>query len=85
MKAVLHRVLGCLVIELRGKTGTARIVGPSGYDDERHVAWFAGLVPVSDPRLVVVVWLTIPKLVSAEVAQLPPRYLRAWRSAVCDY
>jgi cell division protein FtsI (penicillin-binding protein 3) len=44
-----------------GKTGTARIVGPSGYDDERHVAWFAGLVPVSDPRLVVVVLVNDPK------------------------
>jgi cell division protein FtsI (penicillin-binding protein 3) len=25
-----------------GKTGTARMVGPDGYDDERHAAWFAG-------------------------------------------
>ena len=30
-----------------GKTGTARIVGKQGYDDERHVAWFAGMLPVS--------------------------------------
>ncbi len=43
-----------------GKTGTARIVGPDGYDDERHVAWFAGLVPVSDPRLVMVVLVNEP-------------------------
>jgi cell division protein FtsI (penicillin-binding protein 3) len=44
-----------------GKTGTARIVGPAGYNDERHVAWFAGVVPVSHPRLVMVVVVNEPK------------------------
>ena len=44
-----------------GKTGTARIVGPQGYDDERHVAWFAGLVPVQDPKVVMVVLVNEPK------------------------
>ena len=44
-----------------GKTGTARIVGPQGYDDERHVAWFAGLVPVSQPRFVMVVVVNEPQ------------------------
>ena len=43
-----------------GKTGTARLVGEEGYDDERHVAWFAGIVPVSDPRLVMVVLVNEP-------------------------
>jgi len=43
-----------------GKTGTARLVGPQGYTDERHVAWFAGVVPVSHPRLVVVVVINEP-------------------------
>ncbi len=44
-----------------GKTGTARIVGPNGYDDERHVAWFAGMVPISQPRFVMVVVVNEPK------------------------
>ena len=44
-----------------GKTGTARIVGKQGYDDERHVAWFAGMLPVSDPRLVMVVLVNEPR------------------------
>lgn len=44
-----------------GKTGTARMVGPEGYDDERHAAWFAGIVPVSDPRLVIVVLINEPR------------------------
>ncbi|MEM7096895.1 MAG: penicillin-binding transpeptidase domain-containing protein [Pseudomonadota bacterium] len=43
-----------------GKTGTARIVGPEGYDDERHVAWFAGLAPVEEPRIVMVVLVNEP-------------------------
>ena len=44
-----------------GKTGTARKVGSDGYDDERHVALFAGLAPVSAPRLVVVVVINEPQ------------------------
>ena len=43
-----------------GKTGTARVLGKEGYDDERHVAWFAGLVPASDPRIVMVVLINEP-------------------------
>lgn len=44
-----------------GKTGTARKVGASGYDDERHVAFFAGFAPVDDPRIVVVVVVNEPQ------------------------
>jgi len=43
-----------------GKTGTARKVGPQGYDDERHVALFAGVAPLSDPRFVMVVVINEP-------------------------
>ena len=43
-----------------GKTGTARMVGAQGYDDERHAAWFAGVAPVSNPRIVVVVLVNEP-------------------------
>lgn len=45
---------------IAGKTGTSRKVGPGGYDDERHVALFAGLAPVSDPRFVMVVVINEP-------------------------
>ena len=38
-----------------GKTGTARMIGANGYDDERHIAWFAGVAPVSDPKIVMVI------------------------------
>ena len=43
-----------------GKTGTVRKVGSAGYDDERHVAWFAGIAPASDPRVVAVVMVDEP-------------------------
>ena len=38
-----------------GKTGTARMSGANGYDDERHIAWFAGVAPVSDPKVVMII------------------------------
>jgi cell division protein FtsI (penicillin-binding protein 3) len=52
------RVIG---YEIAGKTGTARKVGPDGYDEERHVAFFAGLAPANDPRVVVVVVVDEPQ------------------------
>ncbi len=45
---------------IAGKTGTARKVGTGGYDDARHVAFFAGLAPVDDPRIVMVVVVNEP-------------------------
>lgn len=38
-----------------GKTGTAYMMGPGGYDKHRFVASFVGFAPVSNPRLVVAV------------------------------
>jgi cell division protein FtsI (penicillin-binding protein 3) len=43
-----------------GKTGTSRKVGAGGYDDERHVALFAGVAPLSNPRFVMVVVINEP-------------------------
>jgi cell division protein FtsI (penicillin-binding protein 3) len=43
-----------------GKTGTSRIASDKGYDKNRHVASFAGIAPVSSPRLVVVVVINEP-------------------------
>jgi len=44
-----------------GKTGTARKLTPAGYVDDRHTAVFAGMVPVSSPRLVIVVVVDDPR------------------------
>ena len=43
-----------------GKTGTARVVGGQGYDDTRHVALFAGVVPLERPEIVMVVVIHEP-------------------------
>lgn len=44
-----------------GKTGTVRKVGASGYDTTRHLAFFVGITPVDNPRLVAVVLINDPK------------------------
>ena len=44
-----------------GKTGTVRKVSSAGYEDTRHIAFFAGLAPVEKPRLVGVVMINEPK------------------------
>ena len=44
-----------------GKTGTVRKVGAAGYDDARHVAYFAGFAPANRPRIVLVVVIDQPQ------------------------
>jgi cell division protein FtsI (penicillin-binding protein 3) len=44
-----------------GKTGTVRKVGKDGYEDTRHMAFFAGITPAVNPRLVGVVMINDPK------------------------
>jgi cell division protein FtsI (penicillin-binding protein 3) len=51
------QVLGYLV---GGKTGTVRKVGKDGYDNSRHVALFAGIAPLHDPEIVMVVVINEP-------------------------
>ncbi len=65
--AQLKQMLGKVVTEgtgrkaaiqgyrVAGKTGTARKMGPTGYQDTKHLAFFAGLAPLDNPRLVAVV------------------------------
>ena len=52
---------GVLGYRVAGKTGTVRKVSAHGYDDERHVAFFAGFAPVGTPKIVVVVVLNEPR------------------------
>ena len=44
-----------------GKTGTAQRAVNGGFDDEHHVAWFAGFLPLPDPRMVIVVAVENPR------------------------
>ena len=45
-----------------GKTGTAQKPGPNGYMPGKYVASFVGMVPASNPRLVVLVTVDEPTL-----------------------
>ncbi len=54
-----------------GKTGTAHKVGRHGYADDRYLAFFAGIAPASNPRLVTIVLIDEPsgdKYYGGEVA-----------------
>ena len=41
--------------QVAGKSGTVRIMGPTGYQETKHRAFFAGMAPLQNPRLVAVV------------------------------
>jgi cell division protein FtsI (penicillin-binding protein 3) len=64
MESVLNTGTGKLAkvpgYRVAGKTGTARIAGPHGYEAHKHIASFVGIAPVSSPRLVVVVIIQEP-------------------------
>ena len=45
---------------IAGKTGTARIAGKHGYDEKRYMSSFVGIAPVSNPRLIVAVFINEP-------------------------
>ncbi len=47
--------------EVAGKTGTAHVVGEYGYEDNLHNSFFVGLVPASNPGIVVVVVINEPR------------------------
>ncbi|WP_083264714.1 peptidoglycan D,D-transpeptidase FtsI family protein [Pseudohongiella acticola] len=46
---------------IAGKTGTARVVGASGYEANLHNSMFAGYAPADDPRIVVIIVVNEPK------------------------
>jgi cell division protein FtsI/penicillin-binding protein 2 len=56
--------------QVAGKTGTAQRPFEGSYAAGRHVAWFAGFLPMPDPRLVIVVCVDRPASTywAAEVA-----------------
>jgi cell division protein FtsI (penicillin-binding protein 3) len=44
-----------------GKTGTVKKLGKDGYEDDRYLSVFAGMAPLSHPRLVMVVMINEPR------------------------
>jgi cell division protein FtsI (penicillin-binding protein 3) len=43
-----------------GKTGTSHKLGPHGYEEDKYVGSFVGIVPASDPRLIMAVMIDEP-------------------------
>ena len=43
-----------------GKTGTAHKLGPHGYEEDKYVGSFVGMVPASNPRLIMAVMIDEP-------------------------
>lgn len=43
-----------------GKTGTAHKLGPQGYEHDKYVGSFVGMVPASNPRLIMAVMIDEP-------------------------
>jgi len=44
-----------------GKTGTAHVVGEKGYEENLHNSLFVGMVPASNPQIVIVIVVNEPK------------------------
>lgn len=64
VNAVENSVVGLAKVEgykVAGKSGTAEISNPDGYNPDDTVASFAGFAPAEDPRYVVLVAITRPK------------------------
>lgn len=68
LRTVVDPKLGGTAVEanvpfysVAGKTGTARVVGEFGYDENVHNSLFVGMAPATDPRIVVVVIVNEPK------------------------
>ena len=55
-----HRA-ALLAYRALGKTGTVHKPSQSGYEEDKHIALFAGLAPASRPRIVVVVVVDEPR------------------------
>jgi cell division protein FtsI/penicillin-binding protein 2 len=66
-----------------GKTGTAQRAVGGGFDDEHHVAWFAGFLPLPDPRLVVVVAIENPRTDFWASSAAAPVFARIAEAAAC--
>lgn len=52
---------GVALYRVAGKTGTAHKSTSSGYSPDKYLSLFAGLAPISDPQLVMVVVIDEPK------------------------
>lgn len=56
--------------KVAGKTGTARIAGPNGYEKDHHNAMFVGMVPAEHPKFVAAIIVRDPQEGSYYAARL---------------
>ena len=61
---------------IAGKTGTAQVPVPGGYDKERTITSFVGFGPVPDPQLIILVKLDWPKTSSWASETAVPAFQR---------
>lgn len=65
-----------------GKTGTAYIAGPHGYDKTRYTSSFVGIAPISNPRLVIAVIIRDPHGQSFGALVAAPVFARVMDAAL---
>lgn len=68
LRTVVDAKLGGTAVEanvpfysVAGKTGTSRVVGEFGYDENKHNSFFVGYAPAVNPRIVTVVVVNEPQ------------------------
>jgi cell division protein FtsI/penicillin-binding protein 2 len=66
LEAVVHDGTGGSAhvagFRVAGKTGTAQKAVGGGFDDQHHIAWFAGFLPLPEPAVAVVVVIEEPQV-----------------------
>jgi cell division protein FtsI/penicillin-binding protein 2 len=67
-----------------GKTGTAQRAVNGTFDDEHHIAWFAGFLPHSGPSIVIVVAIEDPRTDFWGSTVAAPVFARIAEAAVCE-
>jgi len=65
-----------------GKTGTAQMAVNGAFDDDHHTAWFAGFLPMPDPRWVIVVAIENPTKTFWASSVAAPAFARVARATI---
>ncbi len=65
-----------------GKTGTAQMAVDGTFDDDHHTAWFAGFLPMPNPRWVIVVAIENPSEVYWASSVAAPVFAKVARATV---
>ena len=66
-----------------GKTGTAHRVGRRGYEEDSYTSLYAGIAPISNPDLVLVVVIDDPKGKEYYGGEVAAPYFRASWNKLC--